>query len=367
MMDERALEQAMVRKKGWTGAALVVAVLALFGGWAAVLLARSRTPPPPLPPYELPKLTADQPLPEAPSVPLADRQVLTFTNHAEPKTLDPAVMTGVPEMTIALALFEGLTGLHPETLQPVPGVAERWDLSDDGRVYTFHLRRCRWSNGDPLTADDFVYAWRRVLEPETAARYAYMLYCIEGAQAFNAGETNDPETVGAHALDAYTLEVRLEHPVAYFLELTAFGTYAPVHPATVEAHPERWTRPEHLVANGPFVLDAWRQQQEVVLAKNPLYWNADRVLLERVRVLPVDDAETALKQYRNDEVHWIRSIPAPKVAAAATLPGFRYAPEYGTYFYRFNVTRPPLDDPRVRQALALAVDKKSICRYLLRG
>ena len=367
MSTDTPLEQSLVARQGWVGGALILALLALFGGWAAVLLARSRRPPPPLPPYELPQLAADEPLPAPPDVPLAERQALVFTNHAEPQSLDPALMTGVPEMTIALGLFEGLTGLHPRTLQPVPGAAERWEVSPDGRSYVFHLRRAQWSNGDPVRAGDFVFAWRRALAPATAAEYAYMLFCIDGARAFNAGDHDVPSRIAARARDDLTLEVTLEHPVAYFLELAAFATCFPLHPDTVREHGDRWTRPEHMVSNGPFVLAEWRQQQHVLLRKNPRYWDAARVALDEIRVLPIDDAETALKQFRNREVHWIRSIPAPKVAAAARLPGFRYAPEYGTYFYRFNVTRPPLDDPRVRTALALAIDKDSIARYLLRG
>jgi len=367
MPTEDELERSLLRRKGWIGGSLTVAVVLVFVGWAAVLLARSRRPPPPLPPFKLPTFAADEPLPGPPTLPLADRQVLTFTNHAEPQSLDPALMTGVPELTIAMGLFEGLSGFHPRTLQPVPAAAERWAISPDGRTYTFHLRKARWSNGAVVTASDFAYAWRRALKPQTAAEYAYMLFCIEGARAYNAGEHGNDDAIGIRVIDDLTLEVRLEHPLAYFLELTAFATYYPIHPETFKQHGDRWTRPEHMVSNGPFTLAAWRQQQDVVLKKNPHYWDADRVRLDEIRVLPIDDAETALKQYRNGEALWVRSIPAAKAAAAESLPGFRYAPEYGTYFYRFNVTRPPLDDPRVRKALALAIDRDSICRYLLRG
>ena len=366
MGNDAPQEPAVPRRAGWTGVALTLAVLGLFGGWAAVLLARSKRPPPPLPPYELPSASIDEPLPEPLAVPLADRQVLLFNNGSEPKTLDPALMTGVPEHTVALALFEGLTTLHPKTLQPVPGVAERWETSPDGRTYTFHLRQTAWSNGAPLTAHDFVYAWRRALEARTAAEYAYMLFCIDGARAFNEGKAA-AEDVAVRALDARTLEVRLEHPVAYFLELTAFATYSPLHAPCIAEHGDRWTRPEHIVTNGPFTLAEWSQQQVIVARKNPRYWDAARVRLAEVHILPIDDAETALKKYLNGEIHWTRDIPAQKVPAVAHLDGFRYAPELGTYFYRFNVTRRPLDDVRVRKALALAIDRESIVRYLLRG
>ena len=357
----------MAAKQGWLGAAMALAVLALLGGWATALLARSKHPPPPLPPYDIPSVSPDEPLPEPPKRGLAGRQSLIFNNGAEPETLDPALMTGVPEMTLALALFEGLTSLHPKTLVPVPGIAERWDVSHDGRTYTFHLRPSRWSDATPLTAHDFVYAWRRTLDPATAAKYAYQLYCIENARALNTARLTDPTLLGVRALDEHTLEVRLEHPLAYFLELTAFATFAPVQRQCMEQHGGRWTRPGHLVGNGPFVLAEWRQHDIIVLKKNPHYWDASRVLLNDIRALAIDDAETALKKYRNGEVQWIRSVPTAKVSAAARLPGFRYSPSLATYFYRFNVTKAPLDDPRVRKALAMAVDKAAIARYLLRG
>ncbi|MFP4058817.1 MAG: peptide ABC transporter substrate-binding protein [Candidatus Brocadiia bacterium] len=353
--------------RGWLGGAMAVAVLALLGGWATVLLARSRRPPPPLPPYEIPTVSPDEPLPGPPQVPLAQRQVLRFNNGAEPQTLDPAKMTGVPAHTIALALFEGLASLHPKTLRPVPGVARRWESREGGRVYRFHLREARWSNGQPLVAADFVYAWRRVLEPETASEYAYMLYCIENAEGIHKGQIDDARSLGVEALDERTLEVRLEHPVPYFAELVAFATYAPVNRQCVEDHGDDWTLPRHMVCNGPFALAEWSLQERIVLRRNPRYWNAERVVLETIHALAIDDAETARKKYLNGEVDWIREVPAPMVADAARLDGFRYAPSLGTYFYRFNVTRPPLDDRRVRLALNLAVDKRAIARYLLRA
>ena len=353
--------------RAWLGGTMAIAVVVLLGGWAMLLLARSRQPAPPLPPYALPRASPDEPLPERPTAGRAARQVLVFNNGVEPQSLDPAVMTGLPEHTIALGLFEGLTSLHPKTLVPVPGIAERWGVSPDGRTYVFHLRPSRWSNGQPLTAADFVYSWRRVLAATTAAEYAYMLYGIENARAINEGKLADPARLGARALDDLTLEVRIEHPIAYFLELTAFGTFAPVHRPTVEAHGERWTRPGNLVSNGPFTLADWRQHDRIVLRRNPHYWDAPRLALDEVQVLAIDDSETALKKYLNREVDWIREVPGPKVAAAATIPGFRYSPQLGTYFYRFNVTRPPLDDRRVRLALDLAVDKEAIVRYLLRA
>ncbi|HPD15855.1 MAG TPA: peptide ABC transporter substrate-binding protein [Planctomycetota bacterium] len=339
---------------------MAVAVLALLGGWASLLLARSREAAPPLPPYEVPTVALDEPLPPPPPGRLAARQVLRLNNSAEPATLDPAKMTGLHELNIALALFEGLTTLHPRTLRPVPGVAESWDVSPDGRRYVFRLRPARWSNGEPLTAADFVWSWQRVLDPATQAKYASLLYCLEGARPGSGPP-------GFRALDERTLAVRLEAPIPYFLELLAFATFAPVPRSSVEAHQERWTRPGALVSNGPFILAEWRPFEHILLRRNPHYWDVGRVALEEIDVLAVSDAETALKKCLNNELDWIRELPGEKVAAAARLPGFRYAPQLNTYFFRFNVGRPPLDDRRVRQALNLAVDKESIARYLLRA
>jgi len=351
---------------GLGGLVLVFAGL-LLGGWGALLLARSQRPAPPLPPYEIPALPRNMPLPPPPTEGLAARQALVYNNGVEPQTLDPTLMTGLPELTLAMALFEGLTGLHPKTLEPVPGIARSWDISPDGRTYTFHLRPSRWSDGAPLTAGDFVFAWRRALAPETAAQYAQLLYPIAGARAFNEGKAKDPESLGVRALDALTLEVRLENPLPYFLELTAFGTYYPVPRKALERHGDLWTRPGRLVGNGPFVLAEWRPHDRIVLRKNPAYWDAARVRLEEIQVLAIDDSETAFKKFLKGEVDWIRDVPTPKVAQAGRLPGFRYCPQLATYFLRCNVRRKPLDDVRVRRALALAVDRDSIARYLLRA
>ncbi len=346
---------------------MLLAAIGLLGGWGALLLARSQRPAPPLPPYEIPAPQRDEPPPEPPTTGLAESQTLVYNNGVEPQTLDPTLMTGLQELNLATALFEGLTSLHPKTLRPLPGIAERWEVSPNGRTYRFHLRPSRWSDGRPLTAHDFVFAWRRALAPNTAAQYAQLLYVIQGAEPFNRGTANDPATVGVKALDDLTLEVRLERPVPYFLDLAAFGTLYPVPREAIERHGERWTHPPNIVSNGPFILTAWRPHDRIELRKNPHYWDASRVLLEEIRVLAIDDAETSFKKFIRGEVDWIREVPSHKVAQASRLPGFRYSPQLGTYFLRCNVTRKPLDDPRVRKALALAIDKDGIAHHLLRA
>lgn len=338
-------------KAGSLGIAAFLSALVLLGGWGALLLARSRGPAPPLPPYELPAFAPDEPLPPPPPPGLPRPQVLRYNNSSEPQTLDPARMVGLPDITVALGLFEGLTSLHPRTLRPVPGMAESWELSPDGLVYRFRLRPALWSDGSPLSAHDFVHAWQRVLRPETGAAYATLFKPVRSFEAF----------------DERTLEVRLRVPVPYFLELAAFATFAPVHRGCLEAHGTRWTRPGNLVSNGPFVLAEWRPYERIVLRKNPRYWDTSRVALDEIQVLAITDTETALKKYLTGEVDWIREVPGHKIAEAARVPGFRYSPQLNTYFFRFNVGRWPLNDVRVRKALSLAVDKAGIARYLLRA
>lgn len=306
------------------------------------------------------------------------RQVFTFNNGAEPETLDPQIVTGVPEHRLTGNLFEALVTQHPETLQPVPGVAERWDVSPDGVVYTFHLRKnAKWSDGQPLTATDFRDSWQRLLEPATAAQYAYMLYPVKGAEAYNKQGSEGPDgvkrppvafgQVGVEAVDAHTLRVTLERPCAYFLDLAAFDSLAPVPLRVIRAHGDRWVRPETLVCNGPFKLGEWRPNQRIVLVKNEHYWDRDFVKLEQVVALPLEDMDTAFKMFQQGECDWLNDVPLGKLAEIQRLPEFYVSPYLGTYFYRFNVTKKPFDDARVRRAMSMCIDREAITRDLLRA
>ena len=256
-------------------------------------------------------------------------KMFAFNNGAEPETLDPALMTGVPEHNLAMSLFEGLVTYHPKTLLPAPGVARSWKISKDKRTYTFRLRESAWSNGDPVTSNDFVYAWRRVLEPATAAEYAYQLWYIKNARAYTRGKLKDFSKVGVRAPDAQTLEVTLEHPTAFFLGLLAFETFMPVHRGCVEKHGERWTRPGNIVSNGAFVLDKWLPQDRVVMKKNRRYWDAKRVQLDGVVAYAIADQNTALLRYRTGELHWIDSLPVPLIPKLMKRPAYRTAPYLG--------------------------------------
>lgn len=303
-------------------------------------------------------------------------QVLHLGNGTEPQDLDPHIVTGVSEHNIISALLEGLVGENPETLEPVPGVAAYWAISADGLVYTFFLREnARWSNGDAVTAQDFVWSWQRMLTPTLGAEYAYQLYPVRNARDYHQGRIDDFSRVGIEALDAHTLEVTLENPTPYFLSLLAhYSTFA-VHPPTILAHGAmdergtRWTRPENFVGNGPFRLRAWRLNYLVEVERNPFYWDSERVRLNAIRFYPIDNVQTEERMFRTGSLHVSYSTPPAKIESyRAQQPELiSVSPYLGTYFYRFNVTRRPLDDARVRRALSMAVDREAIVRAVTRG
>jgi oligopeptide transport system substrate-binding protein len=286
----------------------------------------------------------------------------TFTLAvAQLTTLDPAIMTNFADIAIAGQMFEGLTTLDPKDLSVRQGIAEEWTVSPDGMTYTFKLRRSVWSDGRPLTAEDFVYSWRRVLAPSTGSQYASFLFPIRGATDFHDGKTVDPSAVGIRAVDPLTLEVVLEKPTPYFLQMTAFSVMFPVRRDCVEKHGDGWTRPENIVTNGAFVMKEYEPGNQVVLEKNQVYWDAANVRLKRVVALVISSEETAFRKFQAGELDYVRRVPIAKLAAAAKLVGFQSAPSLDTTFVRLNVTKKPLDDVRVRKALSLAVDRKRLC------
>ncbi len=303
-----------------------------------------------------------------------DRADLTFTNGTEPQSLDPAVVSGVPEGRILRGLFEGLTTPDPRTLEPRPGMAESWEVSEDGRTYTFHIRKgMSWSDGSPFTSADFLWSWKRFLKPETAAKYAQLLWYVENGKAYFEGRLKDFRKVGIKAPDPYTFVVRLERPAAFFLALTSFYPLFPVHRASVEAHPRSWHRPGRLVCNGPFVLAERRIRDRIRLLRNERYWDREHVRLESIDILPVEDSGTALNLYMTGMVDWITDVPNHVVRDLMSRPDFNPVLYFGTYFYRINlknkdpVKRRFLGDRRVRLALSLAMDRAEICERVTRS
>jgi oligopeptide transport system substrate-binding protein len=296
--------------------------------------------------------------------------VLRFTNGAEPERLDPSVMSGQPDGRVARMLFEGLTVPDPKTLESRPGQAYRWEASADGLVYTFHLRPgIQWSDGTPLTARDFWWTWLRVLRPATASRYASFLFSVKNAEAYNSGKLADSTAVGLAAPDDSTFVVTLDHPTSYFVFLTQYYTCLPVPRHVVERWGDRWTRREHLVGNGAFLLDYWRQRDRFEFVPNPRYWDRANVKLDRVIAYSVEDLNTCTNLYKAGVTDWNPSgyIPNQYLPYMKQFADYRTGLYHGIYFYSINTTRKPLDDVRVRRALNLAVDRDAITQDLLKG
>jgi oligopeptide transport system substrate-binding protein len=302
--------------------------------------------------------------------PPMDRADLVFINGAEPETLDPAIITGQPEGRIVGALFEGLLRMNADG-KAEPGVAKSWEISEDGRTYRFRLREnARWSDGKPVTARDFVESWRRTLEPATGSLYNYQLHYLKNGAPYAAGELTDFSQVGVRALDDHTLEVELESPTPFFLELCAFPTLFPVRTDLIDAVGDDWVKPAHIITNGPFLLEAWRINDRIRLHKNPGYWDAENVALETVDILPISKANTAFNFYASGEADLIMDkglAPPSLLDELMQRPDFHAAPFLGTYFLRYNVTRKPFDDVRVRKAFSMVIDKDAIVRRITRA
>ena len=306
-------------------------------------------------------------------------QVLFWGNYGDPAGLDPQIAIGDPESHIFNALFEGLVSEDPKDLHPIPGVAESWEVADGGRTYTFHLRHnARWSNGDPVTADDFVWSNQRILQPGLGAQYAGMRFDdvqVVNARAYYDGKITDFSQVGFAAPDPYTFVIRLQNPAGYLLSMLNHNSWYPVHRPTVlkygpiDQPNNHWTNVGSYVCNGAFRLKAWTVEQEVVVEKNPLYWNAGSVRLKEIHYLDTEDADTEERSFRAGQLHLTYDVPQSKIDdyRAHGKEFLQIAPYLGTYFYRFNVTNPTLQDPRVRRALAMAVDREGIVKNVTRG
>jgi oligopeptide transport system substrate-binding protein len=296
---------------------------------------------------------------------------VTIINNAEPESLDPAIITGIPEFRIDIGLFEGLMQLDPKTAQPIPGLAQSWDISPDGCTYTFHLRtNLVWSAGEPITADDVVYSWLRAASPATASDYAEEYFYLKNGEAFVTGKIEDPALVGVHAPDKFTVRVELNHPTAFFLDLCALPVMSVVPRQAIEKYGDRWLMARPLPASGPFELVYWRPNDKVRLKKNPLYWDAANTRSQIIDILPVGSPDTALNLYEGGQADIVFDrtlVPGELLDVLLKRPDFHSFDYLGTYFIRFNVTKKPFDDPRVRRALALAIDKDRIVTKIMRA
>jgi oligopeptide transport system substrate-binding protein len=290
-------------------------------------------------------------------------KVLKLNLHSEPPTADPGLAEDSTSGAITRATFDGLTRLGADGKYH-ESVAEKIDVSEDGLTYTFHLRDSKWSNGEPVTAHDFEFAWKRVLDPKTAANYAYQLYYIKNAEKYNKGEIKDAAQVGVKALDDKTLQVTLENPTPYFLELTAFYTYFPVSKKVVEANPKWATEAATHVGNGPFKMESWEHKNKLVLVKNDNYWDKDAVKLDRIEFSMVEDENTELSMFDNGELDWagapLSSIPTDAIPALKDSGKLITEPIAGTYWYKFNTEKPPFNNVKIRKAFAYAINRQAI-------
>ncbi len=300
---------------------------------------------------------------------------LHWGNGTEPQSLDPHIATGVPEHHIISSLMEGLVNKDGETLEPRPGVAKSWDISADGRVYTFYLRQdARWSNGDLHNAHDYVWSWWRALQPALGNLYAYMYFPIANAKAYYDGEISDFSQVGVKALGDYVLQVTLTEPIPYFLQLLDHYSTYPVHRATIEKfgtadqRGTRWTFEGNIVGNGAFQLKEWKINRRITVERNPHYWNAENVRLNQVVFYPTENITTEERMFRAGQLHY-SGIPSDKIQAYSQSddPSLRIQPYLGVYFYRLNVDKPQLSDKRVRRALGMTINRDQLVSQITKG
>lgn len=296
--------------------------------------------------------------------------VLRISQRNEPADLDPATASLPDELFIIRALSEGLVAPAPNNAPPQPAAAERWELSPDLCTYTFHLRRdARWSNGEPVTAADFVASYRRVLTPATAAPKAPLFFMVKNARAFYTGALENFDTVGFQAPDPHTLVVTLEQPFPNFLAYAASGPWIPVNPRVVAQFGRTWTRPGHFAGNGAFTLAEWRPHQRIVVRRNPAYHGAARIRLGEIQFLAFDNGDAEERAFRAGQLDVTMAIPFTKLDTYRAGPGAEAhrAPLAETRYLAYNTTRAPLDDPRVRRALTLALDRAKLVERVVRG
>lgn len=300
--------------------------------------------------------------------------ILILGNGHEPSDLDPHTISGVSEINIVRALFEGLLTYSAEHGGPAPGVASSWAVEEDGLLYRFRLREdARWSNGDRVEAKHFIYSWRRALDPRLGSPNASMLFPVSGARDYHQGRLRDFTAVGFAEDGNGTLSIRLESPMPWFPEILLHPVWFPVHPPTLESmeafarRGSGWTQPETMVSNGPFRLTRWRANESVEVARNPHYHGAARVRLAGIRFLPVENRNTEEMAFLSGQIHVTYSFPSGKLAHyERTRPHLlRRQPYLGTEYYLLNTKAPPLDDPRVRRALSLALRRTPLAVHVL--
>lgn len=304
-------------------------------------------------------------------------KILLLGNGAEPKALDPHLVQSVGDSNILRSLLEGLVTTHPsDDAAREPGVAERWQANDDFSEWTFHLRKnAKWSNGDPVTARDFVYSFKRILHPEMAGPYASMLYFLKNGEKFNRGEITDFSEVGVKAIDDYTLVCSLEDPAPYFPDVVKHTAWLPVHQATIEKFGRMtdqyslWQRPGNFVGNGAFLLKDWKLNAFVKVERNLHYWDNSKVKLNGIVFYPYENNFTEERAFRDGLIHMSYTLPSNLIDwYRQNKPELLHIDTYaGVYFYRCNVTKAPMDNLNFRKALAYSIDQETIVKYVTMG
>ncbi|MGP0565816.1 MULTISPECIES: peptide ABC transporter substrate-binding protein [unclassified Nitrospina] len=294
-----------------------------------------------------------------------ENATLRLAIHSEPPTLDWSLATDNVSFDVLTNIMEGLTQYN-EDLEPVPAIAHRWEFSDDGTVITYHLRDdVFWTDGKPVTAHDFEFSWKRLLNPATAAEYAYFLFDVKNAYAYNSGRLKDAEQVGVRALSDTVLEVTLERPVIYFPSITTFMVTFPMRKDIVEKYGDLWTDPQHIVTNGPFTLDEWQHEYKLILKANENFYEG-RPGVDRVVLYVVREPTTELTLYETGELEMVE-LPPVAIPHYKSSPEYRNLPLLRGYYYGFNVTKAPFDNAAVRRALAHAIDRDQIPLILKGG
>lgn len=327
-------------------------------------------------------------------------QVVRYNLGVDPTSLDPALADGNPALGTTLQMFDGLTRNDANGV-PQPAIATRWDVSSDNLVYTFYLRDAKWSNGDPVTAGDFEYAWKRALAPTTAGNFAYQLYYIKNGQAFNSSlEENrkyylpkldaqgnpvtqtvngkkeevadlskpfDENSVGVKAVDDKTLQVTLENPTPFFIDLTTYPTLFPVDRTVVEANPKWASDPSTYVSDGPFKMSEWAHNDHLTMVKNDTYWDAASVKLDKLVYDMVADSSTTLTMYQSGQLDAASDVPTASLKQLVASGDVKILPYLGTYYLNFNNKKKPFNDIRVREALTLAINRQQIVDSITQG
>ena len=310
----------------------------------------------------------EQPAEEPAEEPAAEESVFNWNIGADPKTIDPVLNGASDGGDVINQTFEGL--VREKSGEIYPGIAESWDVSEDGMTVTFNLRESNWSDGTPLTAHDFVYSWKRGMDPATASEYAWIWEYTNIVGAFDAVNGASLDEVGVTAVDDYTLEVKLLTPTDYIVSLLSFYHFLPTKQEAVEAGADgAWAKdPANAVSNGPFKLTAYEIGGGLTLVKNDEYWNADAVKIDRIEGKFIDEASTAYQAYQSGELHFLPDVPSAEIPRLmAEDPNFYVFPLLGTYYYNFNMDLPQFQDARVRKAMNLAIDRELITETMASG